>query len=320
MFSIHKKIEAGFEKVILKNDATNNYAAILPACCGMLHEFSIDQNNSLINVIDSFQSLEEYKNQVTEKGFFGCKLSPFVCRMNNGKYSFGGNDYVIKKSLPAKHALHGLLYDKAFTVSSEAANEQNASITMKYEYRAEDPGYPFNYDCIITWQLEAENKLTVITECVNKDKGLIPMQDGWHPYFTLGDTIDELHLEFQAKEIVEFNSELIPTKNLKEFTQFSSIEKIGNTRLDNCFTLNLETCQPMCVLRNPEKAIEVQFLPEESYPYLQIYTPEHRRSIAIENLSGAPDGFNNGMGVTTPESGQSAIYKTSYKIRHINKT
>ena len=58
------------------------------------------------------------------------------------------------KILPAKHALHGELYDKAFEIISETANEFNASVTMKYEYRAEDPGYPFNYDCIVTWQLE----------------------------------------------------------------------------------------------------------------------------------------------------------------------
>ena len=319
MFSIYKKREAGFDKVILKNELTNNYAAIIPSCCGMLHEFVIEENNELINVIDSYQSFEEFKNHLKEKGFKGCKLSPFVCRLNNGKYTFGEKEYFIQKSLPAKHSLHGLLYDKAFAITSETANELNASVTLKYEYRAEDPGYPFNYDCIVTWQLEAENKLTVITECINKDEGLIPMQDGWHPYFTLGDSIDDLHLEFQAKNMVEFNSELIPTKKVIDYTKFSTIEKLGDTFLDNCFTLDTQECQPLCVLRNVEKNIEVQFLPEVSYPYLQIYTPPHRKSIAIENISGTPDAFNNGMGVITLESGQSALFKTSYKIMLLNK-
>ncbi len=319
MFSIHKKSEAGFEKIILKNDVTGNYAAIIPSCCAMLHEFVVKENNQSINVIDSYRSFEEFKNHVEEKGFLGCKLSPFVCRLDNAKYIFGEKEYFIKKSLPAKHALHGLLYDKAFIVTSETANELNASVTMKYEYRAEDPGFPFNYDCIVTWQLELENKLTVITECVNKDEGLTPMQDGWHPYFTLGDSIDDLHLEFQAKNMVEFNSELLPTKKLIEYNRFSSIEKLGDTFLDNCFTLDLQECQPLCVLRNVEKNIEVQFFPDESYPYLQIYTPDHRRSIAIENISGAPDAFNNGMGFITLESGQSALFKTSYKIMLLNK-
>jgi len=319
MFSINKKSEAGFEKIILKNDITNNYASILPDCCAMLNEFVVIENNQHFNVIDNYQSFDEFKKNLIEKGFKGCKLSPFVCRMNNGKYTFGKKEYSIQKSLPAKHSLHGLLYDKAFKIVSETANELNASVTMKYEYRAEDPGYPFNYDCIVTWQLEAENKLTVTTECINKDEGLIPMQDGWHPYFSLGDSINDLQLEFQAKNKVEFNSELIPTKELSTYTKFSTIEKLGDTFLDNCFALDLQECQPLCVLRNAEKNIEVQFFPDESYPYLQIYTPPHRRSIAIENISGTPDAFNNGMGVITLEPGQSALFKTSYKILLLNK-
>jgi aldose 1-epimerase len=319
MFSIQKTTENGFDKVILKNDSTNNVAVIVPSCGAILHQFSIIENGETINVIDSFNSSKEFKNEVVEKGFLGCKLSPFVCRLSNGTYNFGEKQYVITKSQPAKNALHGELYDKSFTVTSETANELNASVTMKYEYRAEDPGYPFNYDCIVTYQLQAENKLTIITECINKDEGLIPIQDGWHPYFTLGDSIDDLHLEFQSKEMVEFNDELIPTKKMLAYTEFSTLKKLGATTLDNCFTLDTQECQPLCVLRNVEKNIEVQLLPDESYPYLQIYTPAHRRSIAIENLSGAPDAFNNGMGFITLESGQSALFTTSYKINILNR-
>ena len=320
MFSIQKKIEAGFEKVILKNEDTGNYAVILPACSAMLNEFVATQNDQPVNVIDSYHSDHEFKNSLEEKGFMGCKLSPFACRMGNARYSFGEKENFIEKSLPAQHALHGLLYDKAFIIIAETANEHHASVTVKYEYRAEDPGYPFSYDCTVTWQLESGNKLTAITECVNKDEGLIPMQDGWHPYFKLSDSIDDLHLEFQSKEIVEFSSELLPTGQLSKYTKFSTIEKIGDTILDNCFTLDTQECQPLCVLKNKEKNIEVQFFPDESYSYLQIYTPPHRRSIAIENLSGAPDAFNNGMGLITLEPGQSALFKTSYKIVLLNKT
>jgi aldose 1-epimerase len=319
MFSIQKKSEAGFEKIILKNDITGNYATVLPSCGAILNEFVVTQDGQPVNVIDSYASYEEFKNQVEEKGFKGCKLSPFVCRLNNATYIFGEKEYTVKKYVPGKHALHGLLYDRVYTVLSQNANESEASVTMKYEYRSEDPGYPFSYDCIVTWQLEAENKLTVTTECINSDKGLIPMQDGWHPYFTFGDSINELQLEFQAKNMVEFNDELVPTKRVLDYTKFSTIEKIGDTFLDNCFTLDLQECQPLCVLRNAEKNIEVQLFPDESYPYLQIYTPPHRKSIAIENLSGTPDAFNNGMGVITLEPGQSALYKTSYKILLLEK-
>jgi aldose 1-epimerase len=320
MFTIQRKKEAGFDKIILQNDETKNYAAIAPACGAVLLEFVAKQNNIPFNVIDGYKSAEEFKNQLAEKGFKGCKLSPFVCRLNQSRFTFADKEYVIEKqkSSPNKHAIHGLIYDKSFEVISETANDKEAAVTMKYEYRADDPGYPFNYDCIVTWRLEKNNKLTVITECVNKDEGLIPIQDGWHPYFTLGDTINNLDLEFQSLKMVEFNTELLPTKKLIDYTRFTTIEKLGDRFLDNCFVLDSQECQPLCVLRNADKKIEIQLLPDESYPYLQVYTPPHRKSIAIENLSGAPDGFNNNMGVTTLEPGQSSLFKTSYKIVLLN--
>ena len=226
MFSIHKKEENGFEKVILKDNSANTYATILPACGAILHDFVSHRNGQVFNVIESYVSADDFKKYVETKGFLGCKLSPFVCRINRGTYHFGGKKYKIEKFYLHKNALHGELYDKPFLIMGETANALHASVTMKYEYRSEDPGYPFNYDCIITWQLEIDNKLSVTTECINKDEGLIPIQDGWHPYFDLGDAIDELQLEFQSNEMVEFNSELIPTQNLIKYTRFNSLKKL----------------------------------------------------------------------------------------------
>jgi aldose 1-epimerase len=317
MFSVSKLQEDGLEKIILKNNDTNNYAVILPACGAILHSFVAFNEGKPFNVIDSYNSGDDFKKNVEKKGFPGCKLSPFVCRLHKGSYHFAENKYTIEKFYLDKNAIHGILYDKAFSLTSETADDTHASVTMKYEYRSEDKGYPFNYDCIITWRLENDNTLSVATECVNKDAGLIPMQDGWHPYFNLDESVDELQLEFQSKEMVEFNSELLPTKNLIPYVEFNSLKKIGDTLFDNCFTLHLDSCQPLCVLRNPSKKVEIEIYPDKSYPYLQIYIPPHRKNIAIENLSGAPDAFNNKMGLITLEAGQSALFKSAYRIKFL---
>lgn len=317
MFSIQKKSEEGFDKVVLRNEKTGNTAVILPACSALLHEFIIEIDGRFINVTEHYDSLDDFRKNVVEKGFRGCKLSPFACRIRDAAYTFGGREYHVQKSLPARHALHGELYDKPFELVATETGEQHAAAILKYAYRAEDPGYPFNYDCMVTWKLEPENMLTVTTTCINKDSGLIPVIDGWHPYFTLGDSIDALQLEFQAKEIVEFTDDLVPTGRLIPYTRFGSLEKIGNTVFDNCFTLDMQECQPLCVLRDPGR-LEIQVFPGASYPYLQIYTPPHRKSIAIENLSGAPDAFNNGMGLRTLAPGETAAFATTYKIVPLN--
>ena len=314
MFSISSKSFSGFNIFVLSDDSNGTYLEIIPECGAILRSFNILIGKIPFNVVKSYNSREDFDNNVESLGFLGCKLSPFVCRLKNGKYRFGKRDYTIAKYYLGDNALHGLLYDRSFEVIQQNSDENSSSIKMVYRYRADDSGYPFNYDCIVTYELEKNNLVNVITESVNHDKGLIPIQDGWHPYFTLGDQIDNLQLEFQSNEIVVFDNNLIPTGELKKYDEFCNIRTIGDTVLDNCFSLNFAECQPMCVLRNPLKNLELGIYPDKSYPYLQIYTPPHRESIAIENISSAPDAFNNNLGTRVLGRDESAIFKTSYKI------
>jgi aldose 1-epimerase len=84
--------------------------------------------------------------------------------------------------------------------------------------------------------------------------------------------------------------------------------------LDNCFALKPEIVSAACELYNHATGIRVAFFPDAAYPYLQIYTPPHRDSIAIENLSGAPNCFNNKMGLLLLQPGHSQIFTLRYKV------
>lgn len=314
MFSIQNKKENGFDKIILKDESNGTFAEIIPSCSAILHAFAIIKDEKAFNVVESYDNAEDFKKNVTSKGFLGTKLSPFVCRINKGKYNFEGKEYTIEKYYDRTNALHGLLYDQPFTVTGQQANENSAAVSMLYEYRATDPGYPFNYDCIVTYELEDHNRLNVFTQVVNKDKVSIPVQDGWHPYFKLDEKIDELTLQFRSFEMVEFNEDLVPTGKLIPYKEFDKLKDLGDTVFDNCFTLNFSEGQPICLLQNARKNIELEIHADESYPYLQIYTPRRRNSIAIENISSVPDAFNNGMGLKILAPEESATFKASYKI------
>jgi aldose 1-epimerase len=316
MFSILKKNENGFNIVELKDDSSGTTAAVIPSYGAILHNFTVLQDGEPLNVIDS--SFEDLSN-VEAGGFKSCKLSPFVCRLNNGEYHFGEKDYRIEKFYLGNHAIHGLLYDAVFSVEELYADENHARLLLRHEYRAGDKGYPFNYDCLVTYELTNNNELKIHTRVVNKDEGHIPVSDGWHPYFTFGGKIDELQLEFQSKEIVEFDSDLLPTGKRMPYQEFGSLKLLGSAELDNCFVANFAECQPMLVLRDPLKKIQLEIIPDKSYPYLQIYTPPHRKSIAIENLSSAPDAFNNGMDLITLAPGGSASFQTTYKLTSLEQ-
>jgi aldose 1-epimerase len=60
--------------------------------------------------------------------------------------------------------------------------------------------------------------------------------------------------------------------------------------------------------------IQIEVWPDKAYPYVQLYTPDHRMSIAIENLSAPPDTFNNGISLMILPPDANAVFTTTYKI------
>ncbi len=314
MFSTDIVYKDGFQLAVLSDTDSGTSAEIIPSCGGILHSLNVLHHNDFINVIDNYESRDDFEQHVASKGFKSCKLSPFACRIKNATYQYGETTYQIKKFLLGENAIHGLIYDAGFSIAQQYANEESATLVLQYAYLGTDEGYPFNFDCLITYQLKKNNELTLTTEIINIDNQPIPIQDGWHPYFTLGKKIDELELEFNSKQQVVFDDQLIPTGQMDPYTEFGSLKKIGGTFLDNCFTLNEEADQPICILRDAENNIQVEIRPDKSYPYLQLYTPPNRQSIAIENLSAPPDAFNNGIHLKILPPGGNAVFTTAYKV------
>ena len=115
--------------------------------------------------------------------------------------------------------------------------------------------------------------------------------------------------------MVVFDDRLLPTGKRLPFQEFSQLQKIADTKLDNSFVVSTESdSMPACVLRNSTDSLQLSIYPDASYPYLQIFTPDHRNSIAIENLSSLPDAFNNGIGLIVLAPSQSTIFTTRFVI------
>ena len=317
MFSLKNKIENGFDIMVLADEDTGTIVEVIPACGAILHSFAVMHNKKLFNIVDSYASKKEFEHEMEAKGFKSAKLSPYVCRMKEGKYNYGEKNYKVNKFYLGADAIHGLIYDAPFTITSQQADKEMAVLELLYHYQGNDAGYPFIYDCKVVYELKKNNSLSITTTVINKDKGMIPVCDGWHPYFSFGGSIDDKQLEFQSKEILEFDNSLIPTGKLISYQDFGSLKKIGAAFLDNCFTVNFAECQPLLVFRDPIKKLQLEIYPDKSYPYLQLYTPPHRQNLAIENLSAAPDAFNNGFGLISLPAGEQVSFVTTYQIREV---
>jgi aldose 1-epimerase len=305
--------DSGLQVIVLRDKITGCEAEIY-AFGGLLNAFRIPGKDQKTNVIDGFASVQDAKENITN-GFKSTKLSPFVCRMNKGHYRFEEKDLTIQKFFLAGHAIHGLLYDAVFEVVAKDANDQMAAVALKYNYQASDAGYPFSYQMFITWKLETGNKLTVTTSVSNNNQQAVPLADGWHPYFALGGSVDEWALQFDSSYQLEFNTELLPSGNKITDERFTKGTSLRGIELDNAFELSTDASNPQCVLQNEKLKLTIQ--PDKTYPILQVYIPPHRKSIAIENLSGAPDNFNNGMGLIVLAPGESRTFTTNYRVENI---
>lgn len=297
--------------VVHLTDHQAGCSAEIYAFGGLLNAFRILHKNGPVNVIDGFASVNDAKENFTT-AFRGAKLSPYVCRMNHGQYQFEGKKYAIEKFLLDGHAIHGLLYDATFTIASVFADEEKAVVSLAYDYEGSDAGYPFPYSINIDWELEKDNHLTVTTKVTNRHNHAIPVADGWHPYFNLGGSLDDCTLQFNSNIQLEYNTALLPTGNSFADHRFTNGILLKGIELDNSFLFDETTAQRHCILQNEDFILRIE--PGKNYPILQLYIPPDRKSIAIENLSGAPDNFNNKIGLIELLPGEERCFETSYRV------
>jgi aldose 1-epimerase len=309
-FSVSTKKDDVFPVVILK-DELQKTEAVIYTFGALLNSFVIDGKQ---NIVDGFASCNDAKENITN-GFKSCKLSPFVCRVNNGEYEFQNKKYKTGKFFLGEEAIHGLLYDVLYDIVDSGADNNTAFVKLQYVYSNKDEGFPFEFLCEITYELKEQNKLSITTVISNKGNTEMPLCDGWHPYFKFGQSINDLLFTINAEKVLEFDDKLLPTGKVFHFDKFQQPEKLSDTFFDNCFVLR-NTIQSACIVEDIKNKLKLEILPGENYPYLQVYTPPHRSSIAIENLSSAPDAFNNKIGLIILTPSESKIFKTTFRAEY----
>ena len=125
---------------------------------------------------------------------------------------------------------------------------------------------------------------------MNNSLGSFPFTVGWHPYF---------YSKSLLKSCIQFNEKILPNKILKK-----SI-KLKDKKFDDCYSL----ADNLILFKTPDYKM---FLTSNSKKlFLQIYTPTHRNSIAIEPQTGISNSFNTkeGLQVLKPKEKYSINWK-----------
>lgn len=305
--SIHKQQA---HPIIQLKDKETGCVATIYTFGGLLNAFSIPVYNKAMNCISGYQSVAEARKTIADS-FASAKLSPFVCRMREGLFRWNNKKYKVHKHYLGLHAIHGLVYDMVYDMLFQEATNDFATAVLIKKYTATDQGYPFPYSIELRWTLETNNRLSITTTIRHENEEAIPYADGWHPYFNLGGKIDDCTLQFNATEQLVFDEALLPTGAIQKDDRFTKGQSLKGINLDNSFILNPKEPANI-ILSNKTMALRIQ--PSSAYPILQVYTPPHRNSIAIENLSGAPDNFNNQIGLLVLQPNKDYAFTTSYQL------
>ena len=122
-------------------------------------------------------------------------------------------------------------------------------------------------------------------------------------------------IHIRSREQLAFNAELLPTGERITDTRFTTPTALAQTELDNCFVLDNDFTQAAAILQG--KHIRLTITPDASYPFVQAYTPPQRNCIALENLSSAPDAFNNRIGLLILPANEQYTFNTTYQLNYL---
>jgi len=277
----------------LKNSDASSCAKIDLILGGSLQELKL-----LDKTIISNKNMPPY-----HQAYMSSILFPFTNRIEDGSYNFNDKTFKLHKNESSGHnAIHGLVHNKTFQLVEQDISEKYASVIVSYTEINPDLGFPFKYSISLKYVL-SNDVLVLKVKIENKDQKAFPFSLGWHPYFKT-DELQNTYLKINSSKKLRVNDKMIPVGEVNH--DWKEFIKIEDKIFDDCFILNSN----MVVLKTPEYQLGFHFSTDENY--LQIYTPNDRKSIAIEPQTAPANSFNNktGLQVLQPDK----VYNLNWKI------
>lgn len=221
-------------------------------------------------------------------------MYPWVNRLESSKISILGRKITIEpKEIDSKnHPIHGLYFNqkrRLIDVKKDSAHIEPTQFNSDFPHFTES----FVLD---------NSSLTIRTEFYNPTDHIQEFAYGYHPYLKLKTNLEECNIRTNLTHYIPLTEELLPNKNLvkSEISYlFSNNSPIGQMKLDHLFTGSPK--EPYFGIADEKEKLILQVRVTHNsqipLPYFQVYTPEDRKSIAIEPMSSTGNAF------FTPNSG-----------------
>jgi len=271
------------EHIQISNE--NLSAKIYPNLGASMQELIVNKVNIIDGITNDESGLKDYANTYKSSILF-----PFPNRIEDGAYEFMGATHQFPvNELSVNNAIHGSVYNKEFKVTSMGSDENIATVAFTYNSNGSSAGFPFPFELKLTYKISATGSVTLSFDLVNQGNIPFPYGMGWHPYFKT-EQLATSTLSFPSKDFYACDERSIPVKTLASALPSSFMMK--DTKFDDAFSLHKSECS----FNSKSYTLSFDFdCPDGAY--LQVYTPPHGKSIAIEPMTCVANSFNNKIGL-----------------------
>lgn len=232
-------------------------------------------------------------------------LFPFPNRLRHGRFTHAGTTYQLALTeSTGKHAIHGFTPRLPWRVIDSGTTADSAFVTGEFQLSKDDPTaiWPADARLRLTYRLK-QSALAVEATVDAADGKELPFGLGYHPYFRApgGPTdIAGWQLTAPAADTWESVDNLPSGKKIPVAApyDFRSKSPIGSTTLDTAYTslvlkaIANDPLVEMAALEAPGSGSRLVVAVDPSFRELLLFTPQHRKAVAIEPYTCATDAAN----------------------------
>ncbi|SNR16630.1 aldose epimerase family protein [Tenacibaculum jejuense] len=259
-----------------------------------------NKNNQLTETILNLHTEEEYYNEtyLKERIYLGSTVGRYAGRISNKSFRIDDEVYELYHDNNYIH-LHGGKngFDrKMWNVKEILENEERSELTLSYESKHLEEGYPGNLNCSATFILTNENTVHIIYSAITDRKTHVNLTN--HNYYNLNgnDSILEHKLQLNCDQYLEVDKNLIPSGKLLDVNKtkydYRKLKTIGENNfegLDDTFIFNQN--ENKIILSSATSGIQMKI--STNQPAVVIYTPLNFDHLNLRNGSN----FSNYPGI-----------------------
>jgi aldose 1-epimerase len=233
-------------------------------------------------------------------------LFPFPNRLKHGRITHEGREYQLPlNDSTGTHAIHGFTPRNPWRVVGSGGGDDSAFVSGQFQLSRDLPGslshWPADFVLTVTYRLSTD-ALTVEAVVDNPDAKSLPFGLGYHPYFCCpnapGAAADEMIVEAATGQLYLTDSG-IPIGRfypLLPDADYRTPRPIGPTVLDTLYAR--DTGHPgFATLGHGTAPGRVVVSADPAFRELLLFTPPHRKAVAIEPYTCATNAANH------PENG-----------------